>query len=534
MKFPDRQGIEETTKITDVQETALSRRVRHHTDQFPGLSGVYPLVSGKDALDARLALIAAAEKTLDLQYYIWHRDQTGKLLSSCLLEAADRGVRIRLLLDDVGSPIGDERLLLLSQHVNINIRLFNPLLSRVRRLWSMVWNYGRANRRMHNKSLTADNTVTLVGGRNIGDEYFEVGGQVDFADLDVMAIGPVVDEASDGFDDYWNSDISYPIELISHKKFTIQQLANANRIYREHFKEYSHTSWIDDFLEVDNAASVENQYDECHSDSNRSETSGSITDSSVKWYWSQARIMYDHPHKVLGRGFGKFKSLHSQLAELSNSVSRELLLVSPYFIPGQAGLEYFRLLRSRGVKITVLTNSLAATDVGAVHSGYAKYRKRLLKMGVAIYEACSEHASPSQKAKPKKSKLRWAMRRKHRADQTLPMTRSTRASLHAKAFFIDRQKTFVGSMNLDPRSLLINTEIGVLVDNPAMTGEAVDDIMMSLTENSYELTLDQYNRLVWVLHGDKGEVRFYSEPQATVFQRVAVWLMARFPIESQL
>ncbi|MBU3068877.1 phospholipase D family protein [Aestuariicella sp. G3-2] len=530
MKLADRSGIEKTTKIIDVQETALSRRVRHHTDQYPGQSGVYPLVSGKDALDARLALIAAAEKTLDLQYYIWHRDQTGKLLSSCLLDAADRGVRVRLLLDDVGSPIGDERLLLLSQHVNIDIRLFNPLLSRVRRLWSMVWNYGRANRRMHNKSLTADNTVTLVGGRNIGNEYFEAGGQVDFADLDIMAIGPVVDQASDGFDEYWNSDISCPIELISHKKFTVKELASANRNYREHFRKYTHSSWIDDFLKIDDAPSITSD----HGESQINPDGHSDADIATKWYWSQASIMYDHPDKVLGRGFGKFKSLSSQLAELSNSVSQELLLVSPYFIPGRAGLEYFSLLRSRGVNITILTNSLAATDVGAVHSGYAKYRKRLLKMGVAIYEARSEQDVLSQKPRLRKRIRRWAFRRKNRADHTMPITRSARASLHAKAFFIDQQRTFVGSMNLDPRSLLINTEIGVLVDNPEMTREAVDDIMMSLPGNSYQLALDKGNKLVWILHRDDGDVRFYSEPQATVFQRVAVWLMARFPIESQL
>ncbi len=490
---------------------------------------MYPLVSGKDALDARLALIAAAEVSLDLQYYIWHRDQSGHLMASYLLEAADRGVRVRLLLDDVGSPIGDERLLLLSQHVNISVRLFNPLISRVRRLWSMVWNFGRANRRMHNKSLTVDNTVTLVGGRNIGDEYFEACSQVDFSDLDVMAIGPVVENASDGFDEYWNSDFSCPIELIAHKKFSVQRLAQANRKYREYVKQYTPKAWVDAFLYVDGSAG-----------------SGVETDSHVKWYWSQASILYDHPNKVLGRGFGKFKSLSSQLAELSNSVSQELLLVSPYFVPGRAGLDYFSLLRSRGVAITILTNSLAATDVGVVHSGYAKYRKRLLKMGVSIYETRSDfNARPgydvrhekgpgAPKLKPKHRIRRWAFRRKKDANKKMHIGSSSRASLHAKAFFIDRQKTFVGSMNLDPRSLLINTEIGVLVDNPEMTCEAVEDILASLSGNAYALVLDETGKLMWELETDEGRVRFRTEPMATVFQRMAVWLMALFPLESQL
>lgn len=522
MKLPDKSVVEKTIKITDVGDTSLARCVLPHTNKHLHESGVYPLVSGREALSARLALITAAEKTLDLQYYIWHRDQSGHLLVSYLLEAADRGVRVRLLLDDVGSPIGDERLLLLSQHMNVSVRLFNPLGSRVRRLFSMMWDFGRTNPRMHNKSLTVDNTVTVVGGRNIGDEYFDAGSQIDFADLDLMAIGTVVEEASDGFDEYWNCDFSYPIELISHKKFSVKELRSANKKYRQGYEQHSQEECIEDFLKFN----VSKQHD----------GHAGLRDSHAKWYWSRAKIFYDHPNKVLGDKSRKSDSLKAQLMEVSNSVSKELLLVSPYFIPGRAGMAYFRLLRSRGVKISILTNSLAATDVGAVHSGYAKYRKKLLKMGVAIYETRPDREPEEKKHKwmRKKRKIRWAFKRRGRDDKGMHIGSSSRASLHAKAFFVDRQKTFVGSMNLDPRSVLINTEIGVLVDNPEMTSEAVDDIMMSLAGSTYELSLDERNKLMWILRKEDEDVRFHSEPQATMLQKMVVWIMGRFPLESQL
>lgn len=513
-RLPDRGLVEATAKITSLEHSSLARSVRELAGNYPGLSGVYPLASGRDALSARLAMIAAADVSLDLQYYIWHRDHSGQLLVSHLMAAGERGVRVRLLLDDVGSPLGDERLLLLSQHPNVEVRLFNPLVNRVTRLWGMIWDFARANRRMHNKSLTVDNAMTLVGGRNIGDEYFESGAQIDFADLDLLAIGPVVDAISDGFDEYWNSDFSYPIELLSKKRFTARELMAAddrNRNYRDQYPTDERTRFFLSLKDGD-------------------------ADDAVSWYWSRAQVFYDHPNKILGDSADPRHLLGTQLVDVSDEIREELLLVSPYFVPGKRGLKYFRHLRQRGVNITIITNSLAATDVGAVHSAYAKYRRRLLKMGVALYETRPDYATALKKAEQKKErrKRRWAFKRRIRSGEGRAIGSSSRASLHAKAFFIDRRRTFVGSMNLDPRSILLNTEIGILVDNPAMTCEAIDDITHSLRDSAYELRLNGRNRLIWVLNEGGEEVTFRTEPLASLWQRLGAWLMGLFPIESQL
>lgn len=512
-RLPDRGLVGASYKITDLESSSLARNVRELTRNHPGMSGVSPLASGRDALSARLAMIAAADVSLDLQYYIWHRDHSGQLLVSQLMAAGDRGVRVRLLLDDVGSPLGDERLLLLSQHPNIDVRLFNPLPHRVTRLWGMIRHYPRANRRMHNKSLTADNALTLVGGRNIGDEYFGSGAQIDFADLDVLAVGPVVDEISDGFDEYWNSEFSYPIELLFKKRFSARELitaADANRTYRDQYPPDERTQF---FLSLKDG-----------------EAGG-----PVSWYWGRAEVFYDHPNKILGSSDSSH-SLGAQLVDIAHEIQDELLLVSPYFVPGKRGLKYFRELRRRGVKITIITNSLAATDVGAVHSGYAKYRRRLLKMGVVLYETRPDYATALRRAEQKKErrKRRWAFKRRLGSGEGRSIGSSSRASLHAKAFFIDRRRTFVGSMNLDPRSILINTEIGILVDNPEMTREAIDDITHSLIDTAFELRLDAHKKLIWVVHQDGEEVTFRSEPLASLWQRLGAWFIGLFPLESQL
>jgi putative cardiolipin synthase len=513
-KLPDRSLVEASTKIVDLSRSGLARSVVELTQNHLGESGVYPLASGRDALSARLAMIAAADLSLDLQYYIWHRDHSGQLLVSYLMAAAERGVRVRLLLDDFGSPVGDDRLLLLSQHPNVEVRLFNPLVNRVTRLWGLLWNYSRASRRMHNKSLTVDNAMTLVGGRNIGDEYFDSGAQVDFADLDILAIGPVVDEVSDGFDEFWNSDFSYPIQLLSKKRFTARELmaaADTNRNYRDQYPPDERTCFFLSLRDVD-------------------------VDEHLSWYWSRAQVFYDHPDKIISVDGDTQHTLGAQLVDVSNSISQELLLVSPYFVPGKRGLKYFRQLRNRGVNITIITNSLAATDVGAVHSAYAKYRKRLLKMGVVLYEARPDMATARRKAEQKieRRKRRWAFKRKVRSGKSGYVGSSSRASLHAKAFFIDRQRTFVGSMNLDPRSILINTEIGVLVDNPVMTCEAIDDITHELMDHAFEVRLDKRKKLIWVLQEEGEEVTFHSEPLASIWQRLGAWLMGLLPLESQL
>jgi putative cardiolipin synthase len=485
-------------RLVDRADTELARHFQAQLEQRAGFSGVYPLADGVDAFVARLGLVQAAQKSLDLQYYIWHDDDVGRLLLAYLLNAADRGVRVRLLLDDVGSPLGDEGLLRMDMHPNIEVRLFNPLGNRARRLWSMLTEFQRTNRRMHNKSITADNTITIVGGRNIGDEYFDAHGEVAFADLDVMAIGPVVDQVSAGFDLYWNYHTTYPVQLLSHNTFNDDVLAQARLRSAEYLQQAASSEYITRLLQ-----------------------SELVTQKGVSyWYWGKAQVLYDHPAKALSSTPDESVLLSAQLSSLFNDIESELLLVSPYFVPGKEGVKFFKALREQGVQVTIITNSLAATDVGAVHSGYAKYRKDLLAMGVALYEIRPDAGVVDDPVKKKKS--------------SAGIGSSSQASLHAKAFFIDRKKTFIGSMNLDPRSFYINTEIGVVVDSTAMTAQAFDTMLESISQHAYQLLLDESGDLIWVEQEADGPVYYHREPQVSALRRLGVWLLGLFPIESQL
>ncbi|NHO68077.1 phospholipase D family protein [Aestuariicella hydrocarbonica] len=492
--------------MTDETLSKLAASLKPLQDQHPGQSGVFPLTAGEDALLARLLLIRAAEKSLDLQYYIWLRDNSGHALIAAVLAAADRGVRVRILLDDVGSPVGDDRLLMLSQHTNIDVCLFNPLGNRAQRLWSMLTNFRRSNRRMHNKSLTVDNTVTVVGGRNIGDEYFDVSDDVAFSDLDLMAVGPVVDQVASSFEEFWQSSACYPIQMLVKKAFSNDELLELMDTIRSYLRDFSLKRSLDQLLELDFSASV----------------------TSNKWYWGDAMVLSDSPKKSLLSGFRKSSLLLMKLSKVASRVSRELLLVSPYFVPGIRGMRFFRKLRAKGVQVTIVTNSLSATDVSLVHSGYAKYRKRLLKIGVKLFEIPADSDG-----------LDFARWRRHFQPLnpekiTQFIHKSSRASLHAKAYFIDREKTFVGSMNLDPRSILINTEIGVLVENAELTSVAVDNIKASLQGQAYQLKLDDRSRLVWEIDKNDETVCYYSDPQTSFFRRLGIRLLSALPIEAQL
>lgn len=494
--LPDHTQVVPSHTLPNDISTRLARNYDPLLAQHPGDSGVYPLVSGLDALVARLAAIGAAERTLDLQYYIWHSDKVGKLVSWSILEAAERGVRVRMLLDDMGSPLGDETLIMLDQHPNIEIRLFNPLANRSRRLWSMATEFGRVNRRMHNKSLTADNTFAIVGGRNIGNEYFEATDDVAFADLDLGIIGPVVKQVSQGFDLYWNYETTFPVSLLTKRRYSDDELALA----RAEAEQYIRTVKESDYA-------------------GRLQKSDLVEHYRVEdWFWGEAAVLYDHPGKALADGSDDSQWLSTKLSAVFAHLNKELLLVSPYFVPGESGMQFFRSLKEKGIAVTVVTNSLAATDVGAVHSGYARYRKELLAAGVDLYEMRPDAESDKST---------------YEAKQPAYVGSSAQASLHAKAFFLDRTTTFVGSMNLDPRSFLINTEIGVVFENPEFTSKAHDEIIASLKESAYELSLEG-DEIRWLAWNDGVATEYESEPEVSVWRRVGVWFLGLLPIESQL
>ncbi|WP_148716993.1 phospholipase D family protein [Chitinolyticbacter meiyuanensis] len=481
--------LEAPAPVIDTHDTMLARTARKLSDAHAELSGIYPLEHGRDALIARLALAMTAEKTLDLQYYIWHNDVTGRLVTAKVLEAADRGVKVRVLLDDVGSKPDDDTLLALSGHPNIEVRLFNPVSQRWLRTLGMVLEFSRVNRRMHNKSFTADDHVTIVGGRNIGDEYFEANPEIDFSDLDVLAVGPVVAQVETSFDLYWRHQRAIPINDFYPRADTGSKLLDLRKTLAAQQQLDRATGYLQQ-LEKDALALR-------------------LRDASLPFYWGNAQALYDHPDKLTER---PASTLVERLAPVAAQTDRSLDIVSPYFVPGKGGTAWLVQRAAQGTRVRVLTNSLAATDVGMVHAGYAPYRKPLLKGGISLYELKPDPANPRPKGGSG-----W--------------TGSSRASLHAKSFIFDRRYVFIGSLNLDPRSIELNTEIGILLDSPALADHMADQFDELVADKAYRLTLDDGN-LQW--HEPDGDAVHGHDPETSLLRRIGVDLLRLLPIESQL
>src|SRR6266576_4725632 len=394
------------------------------------------LSTGIDAFVARAVLIELAERTLDLQYYIFHPDRTGSLIIERLIAAADRGVKVRVLLDDWGTlDKKDESVAGLDGHPNIDVKLFNPYTHRsgLYRLGELLTDFSRVNRRMHNKLFVADGIATILGGRNIGDEYFGVG-ELDFQDVDVLGAGPVARQATASFEAYWNSAPAVPIAQLGKFApdpdfFPAVQARLRDRC--DGLRETIHSRAL-----ADSHLAQELRADDLHV------------------HWAPARVVADPPEKITQPdGTPSNAYLGGQISPCAQSTRSDLLVVSPYFVPGTAGVDFFAERRQAGVDVRVLTNSLAATDVWLVHAGYMKYRRPLLEHGVKLYELRPEAAGAT---KPRRSKATIG---------------SSRASLHGKSFVFDRSSVFIGSLNLDPRSLLHNTEVGVLVSSVELAGE---------------------------------------------------------------
>lgn len=483
----------------DTAATKLGKGTHKLLQAHPEPNGFHPLGSGVDALLVRIALAEQAERTLDVQYYIWHNDQTGRHLAYSLLRAADRGVRVRVLLDDVGTSGDDETLLSLSAHPNVEIRLFNPIASRSFRGLSMLGDMSRVNRRMHNKSFTADNQAAVVGGRNIGDEYFDASEDVAFGDLDVLMIGSVVSEVSQAFDRFWNAPQSVDIAALVG--------SHADRASL-------------DSLRAQLNAFIDSQRNSPYVTQASKRLGEMVGAGSEGIYWGQAHLLYDDPDKISREPGDAEGQLLPQLGAAHMQVQRELLIVSPYFVPGKKGVAWLTGLVQHGVRVTVLTNSLAATDVSAVHSGYQRYREALLEGGVRLYEVMPDAIS-KQYAKRKKK-----------------MLGASRASLHAKTFVFDQQAVFIGSLNLDPRSVQLNTEIGVVCESPALAADVAGGIEKLLDDVAWRLErkVDESGsaHIEWVETGDEGELRYTTEPQASSWRRLSAWFLGLLPIESQL
>ncbi|MBM0105440.1 phospholipase D family protein [Steroidobacter sp. S1-65] len=475
--------------LPDFSATRLLQSVSPRVRLHPGKSGIVELRDGRDAFAARALLADAAERTLDIQYYIWRNDMSGILLFDALRRAADRGVRVRLLLDDNNTAGLDPLLSALNAHPKIEVRLFNPFGLRRWRVLNYFTDFARLNRRMHNKTFTADNQVTIVGGRNIGDEYFDAHQDFAFVDLDVLAIGPVVEDVSKDFERYWHSASSYPAESI---------LPNVD------------TAAI---REISAAAEAVVASPASQTYMRALETSRFVHDllaGTLGYRWAVTHMVSDDPAKGLGRR-GPRGTLLQRLEEVLGTPRHELQLISPYLVPTAEGAKMLASLAQRGVKITILTNSLDATDVTAVHAGYAKRRRRMLQSGITIYELM---------------RTTW-----HRARGDRRITGSSGSSLHAKTFSVDRTRVFIGSFNLDPRSAALNTEIGFIMECPELAEDIASGLASRFPERCYQVQLRTGGRLAWIEPREDLKIVHHHEPNAPWWRRAFVSLLALLPIE---
>jgi putative cardiolipin synthase len=475
--------------LADTSDTRLGKAALPMTQAHPGKSGVFALSDGRDAFAARVLLADASERALDIQYYIWNGDKTGTLLFEALRRAADRGVRVRLLLDDNGTVGLDTVLAALDAHPNIEVRLFNPFMHRRWRVLGFLTDFWRLNRRMHNKSFTADNQATIIGGRNVGDEYFDAGQGVSFVDLDVLAIGPVVDEVSKDFDRYWASDSSYPARRVL-ARVSAAAIAEVTQAASRVENDPAAVAYLQ--------AIASSQYVQ------------QVLAGQLPFEWANVQMVSDNPAKGLGRARDE-ELLWTRLKQILQAPRLELELVSPYFVPGKEGVEYFSALARRGIKVTILTNSLAATDVAAVHAGYARRRKPMLEAGVVIFEMEPEFSPAPTKGHG-------------------PLG-SSGSSLHAKTFSIDRSRVFVGSFNFDPRSERLNTELGFVIDSPAMAQAIADAFATVIPARAYSVRLNESAALQWVEQRNGGEIVYHQEPRTSLWRRAFVVVLSKLPIE---
>jgi putative cardiolipin synthase len=503
--LPERGDLTPTFKYQHPEETALGRLFGEPASEHPGESGFLLLREGKDAFLARAALCEMAEHTIDLQYFIWTGDASGRVLLDRVVHAADRGVRVRILIDDLSASRRYQNIAAVETHPNVEVRIFNPFGKRdlpwALRGIQMLTNISRLNRRMHNKIFAVDNQVAIVGGRNIGDVYFGVDPTYHFRDLDVLAAGPIVGHLSESFDRYWNSAWAIPITAFDMDLPSGEEAAVA--FERLH-----------DFV----AGLTDFPYPVPEG---KEQLLAKLRGFLASFVWARARVTFDSPEKVAG---DTAEGVVHDLRELARSAKRDILISSPYFVPMAESLDRAEEYRSRGVSVRVLTNSLASTNHAIVHSGYARYRKRMLRRGVLLYEVRPDAES----------------RNRDTADPALEHS----LVLHTKAVVFDREVAYVGSFNLGPRSAFLNTEVGLIIYSPEIASQVAEAIEAEMRpENSWRVLLNRKEEapspeaaesdLVWITERNGEEQKTYFDPGASFWRRVVVLFGTMLPIESQ-
>ncbi|MFJ2685522.1 phospholipase D family protein [Pseudomonas sp. NPDC087342] len=495
----------EPSQALPAADSSFGRSIQAQAAPHQGQSGFRLLSNSTEAFMARAELIRNAQTSLDLQYYIVHDGISTRMLVEELLKAADRGVRVRILLDDTTSDGLDQVIATLAAHPQIQIRLFNPLhLGRstgVTRTMGRLFDLSLQHRRMHNKLWLADNSVAIVGGRNLGDEYFDAEPNLNFTDIDMLSVGPVAEQLGHSFDQYWNSALSKPIDEFLSSKPTAKDLQNTRTRLEESLEEtrkqnhalYQQLMIYDKHPRLD------------------------IWRRELIWAWNQA--LWDAPSKVLSKGEPDPQLLlTTQLAPELNGVSKELIMISAYFVPGQPGLVYLTGRADAGVSVSLLTNALEATDVPAVHGGYAPYRKALLEHGVKLFELRRQPGAGSGSGPHLFRRSAY---------------QGSDSSLHSKAMIFDQQKSFIGSFNFDPRSVLWNTEVGVLVDSPELAAHVRELALQGMAPPlSYEAKL-QNGQIVWVTE-DNGQMHTLTKEPGSWWRRFNAWMSTTVGLERML
>lgn len=491
-QLPPRPQLPDAAALPVGGESRLDSKVGGAERLHPGASGFGLLSDGRVAFAARAQTAHLAARSLDVQTYIWHSDMTGRFLAQQLVDAADRGVRVRLLVDDMDARDRNYSFAALDAHPNIEVRMFNPLASRSGRLAKIgdfVTSMSRLNHRMHNKSWIADNRVAIVGGRNLGDEYFGASDETNFVDLDFVMVGPIVRDISASFDRYWNSRATYPVAALSPKGVAGPELAKLRSGLARAVEAAQHSAYAEQ-LQRDDAVDR-------------------LIAGDWPFSWSSSyRFVADDPLKALKDPGAERSDVLGLLVPVMRAAESGVTMISPYFVPGKEGTVALVRGATSGRSIRILTNSLAANDVAAVHGGYSKYRGDLLRGGVQLWEL-----KPQPGLKTASS-----------------LFGSSGASLHTKALAVDGDELFVGSYNLDPRSTSLNCEQGVLVTDTELVRQFESIFAtQSSGRRAWSVSLKD-GELTWT----DGTATYGSEPMASIFQRFQAFAVRILPLESQL
>ena len=464
---------------TDV-ESELASRSEH--------SALIPLADGNDALGARIGMIEAAKHSIDMQYFLLKPDLVGAILTAALLDAADRGVRVRFLLDDVFTTASDRELAVLDAHPNVELRLMNPLSRKSPKFWNFLFDFNRVNRRMHNKSMTVDRALGIVGGRNVADEYYRVDTTVEFADFDMLVAGPVIQEIADQFDIYWNDPQAVPLAaFVSIERRTLSELSAE--------------------LEQREAEALAGLY-------KRAVDSTYIADlraGKIQPSYARTSVSHDLPDKLQVPVPQGDRILAQDLLNTMAGAKEDVILVTPYFVPEDWGAQFFSDLARRGVRVRIITNSLASTNHAYVHAGYKRHRKLLVDAGVELHEIRADAIAVTT------------------GPETAP-----NITMHAKIAVVDGQKIFVGSMNFDPRSIKINSEFGIFIDDP-LSGEAFrQSLIEDLPQMTFAVRPTSAGGLAWIYDNGSRQDVFPDDPGASAWRKFVAGLTGLLPVEGQL